>query len=151
MAKVTPINKSFCLQNVCETNYRKIFSLIPNLKNIDDSAQGLSHGKPMLHVQVLEQTPYTKTIQLSHFFENESEVLLEPAVKIRLYFDVCIAEVLRDYKRIEVARAINDLGRSKDIMDYKWKLNYFLEKWLDHCLKTDYVFKTDSELLTQEA
>lgn len=143
MAKVTPVNKSFCLQNICETNYRKIFSLIPGLRNITQSAQGLSHGKPMLHVKILEQTPYTKTIQLSHFFQNESELLLEPAVKIRLYFDVCIAEVLRDYKRIEVANAINDIGRSKDILDYKWKLNYFLEKWLDHCLKTDYVFIMD--------
>lgn len=141
MSKVSLVNKSFCLQNVCETNYQKIFSLIPNLRNIDDSAQGLSHGKPVLHVQILEQTPYTKTIQLSYFFENEAEVFLEPAVRIRLYFDVCIAEVLRDYKRMEVANAINDIGRSKDILEYKWKLNYFLEKWLDHCLKKDYVFK----------
>lgn len=150
MAKVTPVNKSFCLQNVCETNYQKIFCLIPNLRKIETAVQGFSNGKPVLHVQVLEQTPYTKTIQLSHFFENESEVLLEPAVKIRLYFDVCIAEVLRDYKRIEVASAIEDIGRSKDIMDYKWKLNYFLDKWLDHCLKTDYVFKVDNELLKEE-
>ena len=149
MAKVTPVNKSFCLQNVCETNYRKIFCLIPNLRKIETAVQGFSHGKPVLHVQILEQTPYTKTIQLSHFFENESEVLLEPAVKIRLYFDVCIAEVLRDYKRIEVASAIEDIGRSKEIMDYKWKLNYFLDKWLDHCLKNDYVFKVDNELLKE--
>ncbi len=141
MAKVSPINKSYCLQNVCETNYKKIFSLIPNLRNIDESAQGLSQGKPMLHVQILEQTPYTKTIQLSYYFEHDAEVLLEPAVKIRLYFDVCIAEVLRDYKRTEVAKAINDIGRSKDILEYKWKLNYFLEKWLDHCLKKEYIFQ----------
>ena len=150
MAKVNPVNKSLCLQNVCETNYRKIFCLIPNLRNIADSAKGIAHGKPVLHVQILEQTPYTKTIQLSYYFEHEAEVLLEPAVKIRLYFDVCIAEVLRDYKRTEVANAIDDIGRSKDIMDYKWKLNYFLEKWLDHCLKNDYSFKVDDQLLVQE-
>ena len=143
MAKVSPVNQSFCLQNVCESNYQKIFSLIPNLRNIDDSAQGYAHGKPALHIQIIEQSPYTKTIQLSHFFEKEAGMILEPAVKIRLYFDVCIAEVLRDYKRIEVADAISDIGRSKEIMDYKWKLNYFLEKWLDHCIKTDYIFKLD--------
>lgn len=150
MAKVSLVNKSFCLQNICESNYRKIFCLIPELRSINQSAQALSQGKPILHLQILEQTPYTKTIQLSHYFENESEMFLEPAVKIRLYFDVCIAEVLRDYKRIEVASAINDIGRSKDIMEYKWKLNYFLEKWLDHCLKTDYVFIAGTELLKTE-
>ncbi|BCG65039.1 MAG: hypothetical protein methR_P2852 [Methyloprofundus sp.] len=144
MAKVAPVNKSFCLQNICESNYKKIFNLVPNLRNIDASAQGFANGKPVLHVQILEQTAYTKTIQLSHYFENEAKhVLLEPAVKIRLYFDVCIAEVLRDYKRIEVSSAIADIGRSKEIMDYKWRLNYFLEKWLDYCLKTDYSFVAD--------
>ena len=143
MAKVAPLNKSFCLQNICETNYRKLFSLIPDLRDITESAQGFSNGKPMLHMQTLEQTPYTKTIQLSYYFENNTEALLEPAVKIRLYFDVCTAEVLRDYKRIEVSKAIADLSLSTDIMDYKWRLNYFLEKWLDHCLKADYAFVSD--------
>ena len=140
MAKVAPLNKSFCLQNVCESNYHKLFSLIPELRDIDDSAQGFSAGKPLLHMQILEQSPYTKTIQLSYFFDNNAQALLEPAVIIRLYFDVCTAEVLRDYKRVEVSKAIADIGLSADIMDYKWRLNYFLEKWLDHCLKAEYTF-----------
>lgn len=151
MFKVAPLNKSFCLQTVCEANYKKIVRLIPGLRYLSGSAEGFSEGKPMLHILVLEQTPYTKTIQLSHFFIKDSTLLLEPAVKIRVYFDVCIAEVLRDYKRVEVANAITDIGRSKDIMDYKWRLNYFLEKWLDHCLKTNYVFISDTETLTAEA
>lgn len=141
MAKVFLVNQSFCLQNICETNYRKILCLIPDIKNIDRLAQGISNGKPKLHLQVIEQTSYTKTIQLSHFFECQSGIFLEPDVKIRLYFDVQIAEVLRDYKRIEVADAINDIGKSKEIMEYKWKLNFFLEKWLDHCLQKKYIFK----------
>ncbi|WP_174483181.1 DUF1249 domain-containing protein [methanotrophic endosymbiont of Bathymodiolus puteoserpentis (Logatchev)] len=151
MSKVSPLNKSFCLQTVCEGNYKKIIRLIPDLRYLSGSAQGFSQGKPMLHVQILEQTPYTKTIQLSHFFTEDSTLLLEPAVKIRVYFDVCIAEVLRDYKRVEVASAITDIRRSKDIMDYKWRLNYFLEKWLDHCLKTDYTFIDDVQELVAEA
>ncbi len=139
------------MQTVCEGNYKKIVRLIPDLRYLAGSAQGFSQQKPVLHVQVLEQTPYTKTIQLSHFFTENSVLLLEPAVKIRVYFDVCIAEVLRDYKRVEVANAITDISRSKDIMDYKWRLNYFLEKWLDHCLKTDYIFVRDAQKLAAEA
>jgi uncharacterized protein YqiB (DUF1249 family) len=64
-------------------------------------------------INILEQSPYTKTIQLSYFFENNAEALLEPAVKIRLYFDVCTAEVLRDYKRVEVSKAVEDISLSK--------------------------------------
>ncbi|WP_428354232.1 DUF1249 domain-containing protein [Methyloprofundus sp.] len=145
MAKVSPLNKSFCLQNICESNFNKLFSLIPNLRGIDESAQGYADDKPRLHLQILEQSPYTKTIQLSYYFENSAaEVVLEPAVKIRIYFDVCTAEVLRDYKRVEVTKAIADIGLSSDIMDYKWRLNYFLVKWLDHCLKADYSFVSDT-------
>lgn len=146
MAKVTPLNKSFCLQTVCEKNYKKILYLIPDIREINESAQGFSNEKPILHVKVLEQSPYTKTIELSHSFNSEFGIILEPAVKIRLYFDVCTAEVLRDYKRIEVASAIKDLGKVKEVMDYKWRLNYFLEKWLDHCLKTEYDFKQEVEM-----
>ncbi|MDC9729515.1 MAG: DUF1249 domain-containing protein [Methyloprofundus sp.] len=146
MAKVTPLNKSFCLQTVCEQNYKKILYLIPDIKEINETAKGFSKEKPVLHVKILEQSPYTKTIELSHFFDSEFGMILEPAVKIRLYFDVRTAEVLRDYKRIEVASAIDDLGKVKEVMDYKWRLNYFLEKWLDHCLKTNYVFKQEVEI-----
>jgi uncharacterized protein YqiB (DUF1249 family) len=146
MAKVTPLNKSFCLQTVCEQNYKKILYLIPDIKIIEAAAQGYSEGKPILHVKVLEQSPYTKTIELSHFFDSEFGMILEPAVKIRLYFDVRTAEVLRDYKRVEVDKAIKDLGQVKDVMDYKWRLNYFLEKWLDHCLKKQYTFKKGLEI-----
>jgi uncharacterized protein YqiB (DUF1249 family) len=147
MAKVTPLNKSFCLQTVCEQHYQKILYLIHDIKTINNTAQGFSNEKPVLHVKILEQSPYTKTIELSHFFDNEFGMVLEPAVKIRLYFDVRTAEVLRDYKRIEVANAIKDLGKVKEVMDYKWRLNYFLEKWLDHCLKTEYIFKQEDEMV----
>ncbi|NTV79110.1 MAG: DUF1249 domain-containing protein, partial [Clostridiales bacterium] len=30
------------------------------------------------------------------------------------------------------------------IMDYKWRLNYFLSKWLDHCLQADYQFQNQA-------
>ncbi len=135
------------MQNICETNYKKIFCLLPNIRDIQHEVHGFSQGKPSLHMQVLEQTAYTKTIQLSYFFTTSSDALSAPAIKIRLYFDVCTAEVLRNYKWKEVNTEILDLSRSQDIMDYKWRLNYFLEKWLDHCLKTEYDFKQKDEIL----
>jgi len=140
MAKVNLVNKSLCLQMVCEQNYKKLLYLIPDIHLIEQSAEGHSEGKPLLYIEILEQTAYTRTVQLSHFFTDEFESLFEPAVKIRLYFDMRTAEVLSDSKRKTVENAIQDKSASKDIMDYKWQLNYFLEKWLDYCLKTNYIF-----------
>jgi len=89
---------------------------------------------------VLERNPYTLTIELSHCFSRELTEMLEPGLKIRIYLDAQLAEVIRDNERPAVEEVYSDPGKLKQIRDYKWRLNYFLEKWLDHCLKTDYRF-----------
>ena len=65
---------------------------------------------------------------------------MAPAVKIRIYLDANLAEVLKDHARTDVSKVYKDPGQSIEIMNYKWRLNYFLQKWLDHCLKTNYEF-----------
>jgi len=135
---------SFCLEQLCESNYQKLFKLIPNLLDIEGGATGLADRHSTLHLKVLEQTPYTLTIELSHCFSKNRDELLEPAVLIRIYLDVQLAEVLSDHARLSVSQVYKDPGLSLDIMNYKWRLNYFLQKWLDHCLKKDYEFKVNS-------
>jgi len=76
-------------------------------------------------------------IELNHCFDQE---FLEPAVKIRLYLDAQLAEVVSDQTRLPIASVFKNKGSSLDIMNYKWRLNYFLQTWLDHCLKKDYQF-----------
>ena len=82
------------------------------------------------------------TVELSHCFIKNPDEFLEPAVKIRLYLDAMLAEVLSDHVRASVAQVFKNPGLSREIMNYKWRLNYFLQKWLDHCLKKDYRFST---------
>ncbi len=145
MSQVNLVNKSFCLEQICESNYLKFLRLIPDLYQIKTSAIGLFPNKPSLHLKIIERTAYTLTVQLTHCFMDTPDELIEPAVKIRLYVDAKLAEVLRDHSRTDVFKAISDAGQSKKIMDYKWSLNYFLGKWLDYCLQTDYRFETNIE------
>ncbi len=145
MSEVNPVNKSFCLEKICETNYQKLLRLIPNLYNFHTGAIGQYSNKPSLHLKIIERTPYTLTLQLTHCFPDAPDELFEPAVKIRLYNDAKLAEVLRDHSRIDVFKAVADASQSKKIMDYKWSLNYFLGKWLDYCLQTDYQFDAKLE------
>ena len=145
MSQVNPINKSFCLEQICESNYHKFLRLIPDIHQINTSAIGQFPNKPSLHLKIIERTAYTLTVQLTHCFQDAPDEFIEPAVKIRLYGDAKLAEVLRDHSRIDVFKAIADAGQSKKIMDYKWSLNYLLGKWLDYCLQTDYQFETVAE------
>ncbi|MDO9104535.1 MAG: DUF1249 domain-containing protein [Methylovulum sp.] len=140
MSFINPVNKSFCLEQICESNYQKLFKLIPDLLDIQETAVGLAAQHTTLHLKVIEQTPYTMTVELSHCFNKNLGGLLEPAVVIRIYLDAQLAEVLSDHARLSVSRVFQDPGLSREIMNYKWRLNYFLQKWLDHCLKKNYQF-----------
>jgi uncharacterized protein YqiB (DUF1249 family) len=140
MCFVNPVNKSFCLEQICESNYHKLLKLVPDLLTFKETAIGLAPNKTSLHITVIESTPYTMTVELSHCFNKNLDEFLEPAIKIRIYQDAQLAEVLSDHARASVAQIFKDPGLSREIMNYKWRLNYFLQKWLDHCLKKDYQF-----------
>lgn len=143
MAFVDPINKSLCLEQVCEVNFQKLLRLIPDLFTIQAQAIGVAQQKMTLQLQVLERSPFTLTIELNHRFDQDLDELMLPAVKIRIYQDTKSVEVLRDYARKSVTNTFADPRQSVAIMNYKWRLNYFLTKWLDHCLAANYQFQTE--------
>ncbi|CAG7856166.1 hypothetical protein MCAMS1_00558 [biofilm metagenome] len=142
MSLLNPINKSYCLEQVCASNYEKLFRLIPDLCGVKVQATGVAPNHTALYLQVIEQTPYTMTVELSHSFLDEPDELLEPAVRIRVYLDAQLAEVLSDHARPHVGHVYKDFSLCREIMNYKWRLNYFLQKWLDHCLAKNYQFTT---------
>ena len=140
MSQLRPVNTSLCLEKICESNYQKLFRLIPDLCSFQKAAIGRTQNKPALYLDVLERNPYTLTIELSHCFDRHLHELLEPGLRIRVYLDAQLAEVIRDHVRPAVDKVYKNPGSAREIQDYKWRLNYFLQKWLDHCLKTEYRF-----------
>lgn len=138
MSVFQPAEKSFWLQKVCESNYQKLANLIPDLACIDETAVAQVNGKPSLHLRLLERSPYTLVLELTHDFARGGE----PAVKIRVSLDAKTAEALSDHCRPFVLDAVRDRSSAKSVLDYKWSLNYFLTRWLDHCLQSDYRFGT---------
>ncbi|MGR8953314.1 MAG: DUF1249 domain-containing protein [Gammaproteobacteria bacterium] len=144
MSQLNPVNKSFCLEQVCAANYQKLLRMIPHLLDYRETATGFADNGSSLHLQVLERSPYTLTIMLSHSFKRNVEEFLEPAVTIRLYLDLQLAEVISDHARAAVAKVYRNPGLSLEIMNYKWRLNYFLQKWLEHCLNKNYHFNPEA-------
>ena len=138
MSFLEPYEKSYWLARICEANFERLLRLVPDLASLPISAIAKAEGRPLLQLELLEQSPYTLTLELSHRFGFES--LLEPAVKIRVYLDARAAEVLSDHARPHVHQALQGEPKAREVMDYKWKLNYFLSRWLDHCLASDYRF-----------
>ena len=140
MSLLHPVNTSLCLEQLCESNYQKLFCLIPDLCSFQNQATGKTSNKPTIYLKIIERSKHTLTVELSHQFNRNLENLMAPAVKIRIYLDANLAEVLKHHARTDVSRVYKDPGQTVEIMNYKWRLNYFLQKWLDHCLKTNYEF-----------
>lgn len=138
MSQLEPLEKAYWLSKVCEENYERLFKLVPDLASLPLFSIAEAKGKPLLQLQLLEQSRYTLTLELSHCFGLES--LMEPAVRIRVYLDARSAEVLCDYARPHVYGPRHREIKAREIMDYKWTLNYFLARWLEHCLAADYQF-----------
>ena len=142
MSLVHPVNTSLCLEKLCESNFQKLFNLIPDLCSFQHQATGETINKPTLYLKIIDRTNHTLTVELTHCFDINLESFMEPAIRIRIYLDANLAEVLKDYQRPLVSKVYKDPRQSVEIMNYKWRLNYFLQKWLDHCLQTNYQFRS---------
>lgn len=140
MSLFYPFEKSYWLHRVCEANFLKLMHLVPDLSLLGASVTARVHDKPPLHLRLLDRSPYTLTLELTHDFEGGFGTSAEPAVRIRVSLDAKTCEVLSDHCRPAVVLALKDCATPSAVLDYKWTLNYFLARWLDHCVSSDYRF-----------
>lgn len=143
MPAFSPLAKSLCLHRVCEANFERLLCLAPDLMCLEGSVTARVPGRPDLHLHILERSPYTLVMQLTHEFASGYRPLLEPGVRIRVSLDARTAEMLSDHVRPVVPDALRDAPTPADVLNYKWQLNYFLSRWLDHCLIGDYRFERE--------
>jgi len=140
MSLFDPNDKSLCLEQLCSGNYQKLLRLIPDLVSVHETAVGVAPHCSQLILTVVDRSAYTITVELSHHFGKPENTQFLPAMLIRIYLDAKMAEVISDYAHKALPQVFEHFGFSKAIMDYKWRLNYFLQKWLEHCLKKGYFF-----------
>ncbi|MEI6353085.1 MAG: DUF1249 domain-containing protein [Methylococcus sp.] len=135
-----PEEKALWLHHLCEANFSRLERLIPSFGEIQEESVGRATGKPALYFRLLERSPFTLVIELTHDFSGEPQLIFEPNVRIRVCLDARTVEMLSDDERPHVHLALRDAEAPEAILDYKWEMNYFLARWLDHCLQADYRF-----------
>ncbi|MFN3919343.1 MAG: DUF1249 domain-containing protein [Methylohalobius sp.] len=111
--------------------------MIPQLPCLKRRAVAHLGGKPALYLELKERAPYTVTLELSYCLRHGPQPVFEPALRFKVYLDVRMVEVLGDCERaLRHPRA----PTGSEVLERKWLLNYFLDKWLDHCLHHGYRF-----------
>ncbi len=147
MPEFTPVNRAAELETLCAHNFRQLRHLLPDWSILNQNTTARAPGKPDLNISVIERGPYTLTLRLSHEFLSQSKLKTLPDLYIRIYLDAQLVEALSDYHRPEVAKVYKNPGQLQEIRDYKWRLNYFFYRWLEHCLNSQYSFQPQSDKL----
>lgn len=97
----------------------------------------------ILHEETTEQGA-VKLISLSHYYEQNGDLVPDPDMTIRIYLQRQIAEALtfQDYR---IFQAVYPTPATF-YPDLKIKLNSFLNGWLSNCLKQQHRFFNQNKL-----
>lgn len=125
-----------------EENYVYLNRLAPDLcllegKHLSRLGRGMD-----LHLDVLEQTPYTSLIHLTYYFTHPVGDYPDPDATLRVYHDVCQVDVL------DLRQSALPLERwgAHPTLEQRWKINLFLSKWLSYCLSQGHRFSLVPEM-----
>lgn len=129
------------LMELYEYNYARLVKLIPNIRGIEDAAVSRVPGSPELHLQVRERGPFTTTLCLTYFFAAEDgNSVADPDLQVRVYHDAKLAEAMASRYRPGLGAMPAGCALKLPVLDWKWELNLFLDKWLSYCLAQGHRF-----------
>jgi uncharacterized protein YqiB (DUF1249 family) len=128
------------LMELYERNFRHLQALAPGLHRMPDRFVSHGPGGLSLHLEVQERHKYTTVLNLTHYFERDERSHAVPDVQIRVYHDARQAEVTRCCGREGFLSELGGLPDGVSVLQRKWTLNVFLDRWLEYCVEQGYEF-----------
>ena len=144
------------LMDLYEANYIRLRKLCGQKGSMPPVAVSRITQGMDLYLQVLEQTRYTSTIALTHYFVDSQQGLLAyPDLRLRIYYDALQAEVIGQSFRFENSDLPTCGNPAHSSLQIRWRVNRFLFKWLSFCVQQGHSFVVDREfqqncLLTED-
>ena len=127
------------LMELYESNYVLLRVLAPDLRQLQcDQTTYVSvvSGCLDLELSAVKHEKYTTTLNLTYRFVSDARRPREPDLTIRIYHDARTCEVMSGL--LQGMRY--GPQRTRDL-DYGYKLNRFLNKWLSYCLRQGHSFR----------
>ncbi len=134
--------RSHDLERLHEINFQLLMKLIPQLRQMTDGCVSSVLNAPDLHLRIIERSPYTTVISLTHEFMAGPASLPAPDLWLRVCHDARVAEAIANQDGCSPAHARTYTWHRGLDTDIKWRLNTFAEKWLKDCLKQGHEFNT---------
>lgn len=124
------------LMDLYERNYINLRRLAPTLPPVGVTLVSQVSAGLDLHLQVVERFRYTTELSLTYYFERNQQWVPEPDLRIRIYHDARLAEVMSAHLRHWPAFAEEQHTELRS----RWHVNRFLYKWLNYCLYQGHFF-----------
>lgn len=135
------------LMDLYENNFIRFKKLVPDLQNIKQKAVSHVPGCLDVHISVIENSKYTTTVGMTYHFEEGEKTVVEPDLKLRIYHDAVLVEVISGHLQHGRQR-LDHLPATA--LKMKWRLNRFLYKWLGYCLYLGHEFSSETSDFDKE-
>ncbi len=134
---------------VFENNYRNLLRLFPDLIDLATPEINISNASMALSVTVRECSRYTTTIAIRHSFHEQLPWLADMTMKVRIYHDAQVAEVLSYQGQHRFEGRYDYPNPQMRHRDEKRQLNHLLQEWLGYCLANYDSFSSEPELVQE--
>ncbi len=128
------------LMELYENNYIYLRRLVPQLDGKRDAQVSSVDRGPDLHLEVTERCPYTSSLLLTHRFGPGPGAEALPDLRVRIYHDARVAEVLPDTAPERLAGVCAGRLAQTGTLAWRWQVNRFLNRWLRYCLGEGHAF-----------
>jgi hypothetical protein len=139
------------LMDLYELNYIRLRNLVAGLDDMPAAAVSQVPGALDLHLRFLERCRFTTTLVLTYCFRDEQGAFPAPDIKVRIYHDAQVAEVIACGRRRGLHHAEYNRLHHRYPLSEKWRMNRFLYKWLGYCLRQGHRFTLERESLLSNA
>ena len=130
------------LMELYESSYARLRRVVPDLARVPDRAVSRVAGALDLHLEVTSRHKFTTEIVLTYRFPAEAGVLCEPDMRVRVYHDARVAEVMSGHRRQGYQPAHHCWRRRvrPTELEARWELNRFLQRWLGYLSRQGHLF-----------
>lgn len=119
---------------VCEVNYARILRLLPDCDTVTLSYAFEINDGLYYRVKIVDSSRYTSTVELAQLADGVPGYL-RPVMRIRLYHDAKVAEVLSAQHIGSIKPSYAYPNANMHQPNEKEMTNRFLSEWLAFCLK----------------
>jgi len=132
------------LMDLYECNYINLRRLLPIMPPAQVACVSRTPGGLDLHARIIDRCRYTSELLLTYqFTQDEGPIVVEPNLRIRVYHDARLAEVMAAHPRhrpVFTADGFGDRPIDGAVLHSRWRMNRFLYRWLSYCLRQGHCF-----------